>query len=518
MDQLLRQRILETYVPKMPKVNEAKPKVVVVSPASVLLNSVQQMKITSTSPKPAREPRKARDKSQSPKPVQETKDSKPKSSSSKKVVYDSNSDKTKAVRSNVDKVAKGGRPKTDAKNKRTQKSPISKGKAVDRKKGAGTFNKAGDAVKEPTGKETKASAEKDVTLANPLFVTGASTTAVPVDVYANQIQSPQNKIKSVLGDVIGAINKRLGGVLSGKLSQYSKTFGVLGNIADRGKIGAVFDTLKKDILNGVPLTKDGLGKVLEEGLGLTKEVFNLKENWRDLRQNMMDDITSILDGKTGLVSLYGDVRKVLNGDLSFTEGLFQIIENITGNTELGKFLDLENEFKIIKAITGTIANFGGKEIFKKLFDRVHPEKKDEYIHGGIIDTVMQGDIEFLLFAIEEGYDITKILAIYPDLIRRLVSEYQPRYNDNDIFNIASHERLMTVLAKINPTWYYLDGTKKYDIELFRLFNDMATEALIQTRNRTLISMLAASEFIFPEIDILEELERYDLLIRGEQYA
>lgn len=511
MDALLRQKILDNYLPNKPKIIQPPTKVAVADPVSLLI-TVKQVQSPPNTPSKTRPPRKERSKRNNPQPIHTPQKTKSKTTTSKKVIYDSKSDTTKATRSNVDKVAKGGRPKTDAKKKKETKSPISKGKAAERKQSAGTFNKAGDAVKEPTGKETKPSAEKDVTLANPLFVTGASTTAVPVDVYATQVQSPQNKIKSVLSDVIGAINKRLGGVLSGKLGQLGKAAGALGNLADKSKIGGVLDVLKKDILNGVPITKDGLGKVLQEGLGLTRDVFELKENWRNIRENMMGEITSLLDDKTGLISLYGDVQKVLKGDISFTEGLFQIIENITGNTSLGKFLDLEGEFKIIKAITGTIANFGGKELFKKLFDRVHPSMKDQYIQEGIEETILQGDIEFILFAIEEGYDISKILAIYPDLLRRLVSEYRPRYNDNDIFNIASHERLMNVLSKISTTWYYIPGTTKYYIDLFRAFNDSATEALVQTRNRTLISVLAASEFIFPEIDIIEELERYDLLV------
>lgn len=385
----------------------------------------------------------------------------------------------------------------------------SSGKIVDAKKLAGTTNLAGVGKSGtlPGGPSNQAATDL-VKLARPVFTSGSSDTGATVDIYGTVLNSPQNKIQSVLGDVLGIVNKGLTGILSGELAKATSSMNLISAITDEKVAGNILGQFRSDLLSGVPLTADGMQKTLFNAIGYDGKSLNFLDGVQGMGKSILKDITNAVDNQTGLLTLYKDTEILLKGDYSTADGIFKIISNITSNTKLGGFLDLTNQMKIIGAVTKTLYNLGVPELFEDIYNSLTDSNKKRYVKENITEAFQAGDIDFIEFALKY-HSGNWILSNYPNAINMIVSSYQPKTAIDGSVTRAEYVRFVNVLNSIDPHWAIKGtrhGKEMGNLNVFANFNNHARLAFLAGGDRLMVSRMLIAEKYGVVFNTLNELQ------------
>ena len=373
----------------------------------------------------------------------------------------------------------------------------------------GVFNPAGISMSDAS---VDPSAATYVSLAKTVFTSGSSDAGETVDIYSATINSPQNKIKSVLSDVMDVVGSAIGGSLSKTLLDVAGKANILNNVVTEANAKNILNRFKGDILSGVPLTKDGLIKGLYESIGYDGKSLNFQGGLKGLGESMLSDITKQIDGQTGLITMYNGIKMVVDGDYDTAEGIFKILDNVTGNSVLSGFMDVTNTFKILNTVTKSLIGLGAPELFDKIVEKMDHEDRKKYIGDNIEEAILSGDLDFIEFAFKEvsgGW----VLANFPNAVMSIVSNYKPNLAADDQISVNEYNRLISVLNTIDSDWDnvgFRSGVKVYDYQIFSQFNSQAKLAIISSNNREHITALIASEGFAETYDNLSELQlRYE---------
>lgn len=369
----------------------------------------------------------------------------------------------------------------------------------------GGFDPLGSVVR--TDASSTPSAGTYVTLANTVFSSGSSDMGETVDIYADTLNSPQNKIKSVLSDVMDVVNSSVRGTLAKTLfSAASKTNMITGYIS-KDTAGMVLDRFKSDLLSGVPFTKDGMTKSLFETVGYDGKSLNFKGGLKGLGESMMKDITEQIDGSTGLVAIYKGAKLIVDGDYDTAEGIFKILDNVTNNTVLSGFMDMTNKFKILNTITQSLINLGAPEYFDSIIEKLDRDDKEKYLRDNLDGALSSGDLDFILTALKH-ISGNWIIAHYPNAISSIAAGYTPQLSIDGQVTKEEYSKLIQVLNSIDENWDRVGvrhGVVLYDYNLFSNFNTQARMAIVAGGNRAHISCLLSSEDFAGTYDTVGEL-------------
>lgn len=370
---------------------------------------------------------------------------------------------------------------------------------------SGIFNPAGLAI----GASDEPSVVGYTALAKTVFTSGASEAGEVVDIYRATINSPQNKIKTVLSDVMDVVGGALGGTLSKTLRDVAGKANILDGLVNADSAKNIMNRFKSDLLSGVPLSKENLVKGLYESVGYDGKSLNFQGGLKGLGDNMLADITKQIDGQTGLLTMYDNVKVIVKGDYDTAEGIFKILENVTGNSAVGGFLDVTNKFKIINGVTKSLIGLGAPELFDKVIEKIDHANRKDFIRENLAEALAVGDVSFVDFSFKEvngGW----ILANYPNAITDIVSNFTPNLEADDQISVAQYDQLVGTLNRIDPNWDNIgtrNGVVLYDYNTFSKFNNQARLAIVAGGNRNHIAALIASEGFTETYNNLTELQQ-----------
>lgn len=176
---------------------------------------------------------------------------------------------------------------------------------------AGAAKKATTAISNLTGMgnsgtlvagDTAAQAAGLIRLANPIFTAGTSELGATVDIYGETLNSPQNTISSIIGDSIDTVLNSVNGIFSGNLKNIVGLTNKFTGANYDGVGESIIDNLKNSVLNGVPLTKDSIKKVVTDAIGVNEDFPGLIKGLAN-KQQMLDGITKLVDDTTGIIGL-----------------------------------------------------------------------------------------------------------------------------------------------------------------------------------------------------------------------
>ena len=370
---------------------------------------------------------------------------------------------------------------------------------------SGGFNPAGSAINTDTYSDPAAATY--VSLAKTVFSSGSSDAGETVDIYATTLNSPQNKIKSVLSDVMDVVGGSIGKTLSKTLLDVAGKANILDGMFTEKTAGNVLSRFKSDLLSGVPLSKDGLTKSLYESIGYDGKSLNFQGGIKGLGDSMIADITKQIDGSTGLITMFDGVKTIVDGDYDTAEGIFKILENFTGNTKLGAFVDMGNTFKILNTVTKSLMNLGADKWFDKIIEKLDHDDKETYLKENIDVALSSGDLDFILTALKYVGG-NWIMSHYPNAIMQIVTGYTPLLTVDDQISNEEYNKLITVLGRLDSDWDRVGirhGVALYDYNLFSNFNSQARMAIVAGGNREHIRCLLSSEHFGGEYDTVNEL-------------
>lgn len=317
-------------------------------------------------------------------------------------------------------------------------------------------------------------------LANPVLTTNGRDKLATVDPYKDVIDTPQNRLASVLSNHFGTVGVISGGIIrneplrkmtselirTGKVDSetskaYLKGFGnnILAGISEQ--TGPFLDKVQKDI---------GIGGV--DGKQLMSSILGVDGAPRveDVLQKN-PTINMIIKGKEYLA----------NADFSSTNGIFKVIENLTANTGISTLLDLKTEFALMNIVTEALMIFDAPDLFSKIGDWFRNDR------GGSYDAETEYYLDNLQNAVD-GSSITylegmltrvganKILDTNRNYVSDFLANYTLRYDQEPTKELG--ERLNNVMTQIDPNWakaQLITGKGDYvsDLKPFKLMSNDA---------------------------------------------
>lgn len=349
-----------------------------------------------------------------------------------------------------------------------------------------------------------------VKLANPVFGVGKSGTGATVDIYGNVLQSPQNSISSVLSETLGIVNKGLSGIFSKNLSSIAGKITGLSKTISKSGAEDILNHFSSTILSGVPLTKTDMKNTLMKSIGFDESSSIYKNGLNS--KSILSDMVANIDGTSGLTALYNDTQMVLKGNYSTTEGIFKIIDNVTGNTQLGNFLDITNQLKILGSVTKSLFGLGVADVFDKIRDSIKGvSNQNKYISDNLASAAKSGDIHFFTFALQH-VDGNWLMQHQPQLITTLLKNYTPVRQTDGTISPATYAEFVSVIKQINPDWYYggeVGGQQATNLQIFSQMNSSAMQAfLLDGDPRIIRSMMVAGKYGNTFVTVDELQKRY----------
>lgn len=358
----------------------------------------------------------------------------------------------------------------------------------------GVFNPAGIALET----ETDPSGAEYVKLAKTVFTSGATIEGVAVDIYDGIIHSPQNKVKSILSDVLGAANRGVLGSLKNQLLKSATGSMNISNIASNLNFDTakgVLDKYKNTLLSGVALNQKDMLKDVYSAIGYDGKSLSFKGGLQGVGENMLNDIKKSFEGETGILSMYKSAKEVLDGDGDTAENLFKIVGNFTENNRFAKLIGLDQQLGIITNVSKALVEMGAIKFLDDVIEKIDHKDRSKFIEDSLESGLNTGNIEFLKWVLKHTSGAT-ILASYPDAIKRIVSSYSPEVDESGNIPKQAYLDLVSCLSQISKDWDNVGqrhGQKVLDYNLFASFNTQGKLAVLASGVREHIAALIGSE-------------------------
>ena len=371
----------------------------------------------------------------------------------------------------------------------------------------GVFNPAGIALET----ETDPSGAQYVKLAKTVFTSGATIEGVTVDIYDGIVHSPQNKVKSILNDVLGAANR---GVLGSLKNQLLKSAGGALNISniasnlnfDTAK--GVLNKYKNSILAGVPLNEKDMLKDVYSAIGYDGKSLAFEGGLKGVGENMLNDVKKSFEMETGIISMYKTTKEVLDGDGDTAENLFKIVGNFTDSARFARLVGLGEQLNIITNVSKALVEMGAINFLDDVIEKIDHKDRNKFIEDNLESGISTGNVEFLKWALKHSSG-AKILASYPDAIKLIVSSYSPQIDDAGNIPKQAYLDLVSCLNELSPEWDNVgrrNGLKVLDYGLFASFNRQGQLAILASGVREHIAALIGSEQYAGDFDAVQHFQ------------
>lgn len=371
----------------------------------------------------------------------------------------------------------------------------------------GVFNPAGVALET----ETDPSGAQYVKLAKTVFTSGSTVEGVTVDIYDGIIHSPQNKVKSILNDVLGAANRGVLGSLKNQLLKSANGSLNISNIVSNLNFDTakgVLDKYKNSLLSGVPLNQKDMLKDVYSAIGYDGKSLAFKGGLKGVGENMLNDIKKSFEGETGIISMYKQTKEILDGDGDTAENLFRIVGNFTENTRFAQLVGLDQQLGIITNVSKALVDMGAITFLDDVIEKIDHKDRSKFIEDNLESGISTGNVEFLKWVLKHTSG-AKILASYPDAIKTIVSAYSPQVDDSGNIPKQAYLDLVECLNKLSKDWDnvgHRHGLKVLDYNLFASFNTQGKLAVLSSGVREHIAALIGSEQYNGDFDTVQHLQ------------
>lgn len=371
----------------------------------------------------------------------------------------------------------------------------------------GVFNPAGVALET----ETDPSGAEYVKLAKTVFTSGATIEGVTVDIYDGVIHSPQNKVKSILSDVLGAANNGILGSLKNQLLKSANGALNLTGIKDSISFDTakgVLDKYKNNLLSGVPLNQKDMLKDVYDAVGYDGKSLSFKGGLKGVGENMLNDIKNTFEGETGILSMYKSAKEVLDGDGDTAANLFKIVGNFTENSRFAQLVGLDQQLGIITNVSKALVDMGAIKFLDDVIEKIDHKDRNKFIEENLESGISTGNVEFLKWVLKHTSG-AKILASYPDAIKLIVTSYSPQVDDTGNIPKQAYLDLVSCLNQLSSNWDnvgYRDGQKVLDYNLFSSFNRQGQLAILASGVREHIAALIGSEQYSGDFNTVQHLQ------------
>lgn len=309
---------------------------------------------------------------------------------------------------------------------------------------------------------------------------------------------PKDDLMAV--DVLGISNSSILNNLAGKLSG----FGLSAFESFRKNPGMLTDLtsmIRKDS-SGWSFDAKSLTERVTSSLGGSANLFrNLSTNLQGtLTQGFGVDpsIYSRIEGTIG-----GVVQSFQSGNFQDARGIFNLVNQITGQSDIAQFFDVGAEANLLSGIFREAIQLGVPDAIDQLVEKAKSSTAADYALRGNIETAVSvSDLHTTALMIDR-LGVNRVLSDVPDAAERLVASYSfPEGTTRDQY-AARWTELKNVLDQLQPGWstYNRNGTMISDLSLF---NRASQDALTLFKLQPELAVAALIASSYPTVQLAVE--------------
>lgn len=340
-------------------------------------------------------------------------------------------------------------------------------------------------------------------IAKTTFETGPNSKLAAPDIYKESTTEPTNALKTAPTAVPVTGNDKFTPPIKDKsplsqlLTQYKDPSNSVKDMVDRFN----------NVVNNPKELRNVVGK---EVLGTMLTHAGFKGNIEDVKgligsNPSTKDILGIL-GQTNedLKIVVGGIETVMEGDLSTVTGVAELLQQITGNSDLIKVLDLTGKIAAFTSAIDIAMEFRIPEIIDLLIDDIKDEKEQRRVRlSSCMSAARHSDLDFIIACCNDSKIGTHaVISTFPDLVTVILENFKFT-NEEEINNHAASMKLVNLIFRLKPKWleYSRNGKKIASVQSMGKISDNAVTAL-SLDERTLIAANIAKAF--PPTDSIKE--------------
>lgn len=315
------------------------------------------------------------------------------------------------------------------------------------------------------------------------FETNSTTPALVGDPSLIANNAVMNILPSTEGDGLSITALK-------KLTGANDALGIVNSLQAKLDLGAFNpETIKDNISKfGSNITK-GLTDGLENLAGDMLTNALKSTGWIDDNVAKMafgeDGKLSISEAKAmykGLKMVVDDVETFIdNADFKSVAGISNIINDIVGETELAKVLNIETELSVLKFVNDLSTVWGVPNALDKLMGTLpDDESKKVFVTESLPATITSGNLSTLNTAVNTLGAVT-VTALYPKIVPTVLSNYS--YDKGNHYPTGGQlNTLVESLQNIDPDWAYTyrNGRRIFNLEPFMKCSRSALDLLLMS--------------------------------------
>ena len=288
---------------------------------------------------------------------------------------------------------------------------------------------------------------QNVKLAETILTTGPKDELLTVDVLG---VSDTNILNSVIGKLAGSAASTLSAFRSNPSNLLGNVVGLISN--NGGKFSfdtkALTDRVLSSLGGGEGLLRtmsSGLQNTLTQGLGIDP--------------NLYSQVTGIINGVT---------TSFQSGNFSDARGIFEIINQITGQSDLAKFFDVGAEANLLSGIINEAIKLGIPDTITLLLEKANSSEAANAALRSNLTTAIEFSDLTTCATIIDTIGSNQVLADVPAMAQQLLAQYRMPTGTTRADYAARYLDLKAVLDAIKPGWGTVDraGEPATDLSLF----------------------------------------------------
>lgn len=315
---------------------------------------------------------------------------------------------------------------------------------------------------------------------------------VVVDVYGGKVpNSPTNLLKSVEKSTNNALAKALvmnkdGASLFRKAADFvlsGKSFN--GRDFAKHMLGEVFPNARASIED----LKGELLNTVGASLGLNAET--AMAAYRATKDGDYNDVLDVLATTNPIARFYVQGREIVKRaeDIEDVSDLFSLAGDIFGNSEIGKVLNLGEEFKVMKSLVDTAISLRVPELADYLIDKVDEKNREKLMRNMVYASATHGDAN-TIYRYLELINATELYNEEPDILKYFIQNY--KFPEETGPTKENMDKVLAILDKINPGWNkvldLIDGEMWIGAS-----NDLKTLIYVDGRYSYILAMIEGQE-------------------------
>ncbi len=319
-------------------------------------------------------------------------------------------------------------------------------------------------------------------LVDTIFTAGPLDDLLAVDAYGI-------KDSNILNSLVG----KLTGFATDSLDNFRLSPGLISDVVNMATSGGGFKIDAKALTDRVVSSLGGSQGILRNVSTSLQDTFT---QGFGIPSNIYQEVVGVVAGVT---------RDFNTGNMKDARGLFNMINQITGNNKLAEFFDVGAEANLLSGVFSEAIRLGVPDAIETMVTQSKSKKAADYaLRANVVVAVSYSDVATTALMLDQ-LGAARVKADLPDAAKRLLSNYAfPAETTPDEY-AAQYTLLKEVMDQLEPGWgfYSRDGQQVNDLTLFATASEDARTLLAMQPEFAEAALIAPSYSTVPLMSSLK---------------